>query len=173
MGRAEEISDAVAPALGALGLELVGVELRGQGKGQVLRLVIDRDGGIDLDAIAAASQAVSPVLDQGPAPSGPYALEVSSPGLERPLRTPAHFLRALGATVTVKTRDDEGAARRVRGVLASADDDGITVDPADGSSVHLRYDEVRQARTVFEWDTASKGGRGTKQTAAATTSETR
>ena len=89
-----------SPSSAALGLELYDVEISGTGRARVLRVLVDREGGIDLEAIAAATEAVSPLLDQPPldaALAGPYTLEVSSPGLERPLRTPAHFAGAPAA----------------------------------------------------------------------------
>ena len=96
------IADAVSPVVAALGLDLYDIEVTGSGRARIVRVMIDRpageDGsdraGIDLEAIAAATEAVSPILDQPPVDrilSGSYSLEVSSPGLERPLRTPAHF----------------------------------------------------------------------------------
>jgi len=150
----------LAPAVAGLGLELYDVEVSGSGRARVLRVLIDRDGGIDLDAVADATQAISPLLDAPPLDAviaGPYALEVSSPGLERPLRTPAHYRRALGDTVSVKVRatDDHGA-RRVRGVVAAADDAGFDLTLDDGTSEHHGYGEVTQARTVFEWGSDTK-----------------
>ena len=87
---------------------------------------------------------------------GPYTLEVSSPGLERTLRTPAHFQRAIGTTVSVKTRgsETEGPQRR-RGVVAAADDSGFELD-IDGTRERLAYDDVVQTRTVFEWGAEQK-----------------
>ena len=152
----------VAPAVAALGLELYDVEINGSGRARVLRVLVDREGGIDLDGIAAATDAVSPLLDAPPldaAISGPYALEVSSPGLERPLRTPAHFAGARGETISVKIRaGDDRPARRVRGVVGDADDAGFDLLLDDGSTEHLDYDDVAQARTVFEWATQPKRG---------------
>lgn len=151
----DTIAQALAPAVADLGLELYDVELSGSGRARILRVMVDREGGVDLDAIADATQAVSPLLDSPPLDAvmaGPYALEVSSPGLERPLRTPAHFTRAVGETVSVKTRagDDHGA-RRVRGVVTSADDTGVELTLDDGTAERVAYDDVTQARTVFEW----------------------
>jgi ribosome maturation factor RimP len=160
--RNETIARVVEPVVAALGLELYDLDLTGQGRAQTLRVVVDRDGGVDLDAITAVAEAVSPVLD-AEAPDvvrGPYALEVTSPGLERALRTPAHFRRAAGATVSVKLRGDDGVARRVRGVLTTADDDGIVVaiqeGDGEGAMERARYDDIIQARTVFEWGPAPK-----------------
>ena len=143
------------PAVTGMGLDLYDVEINGSGRARVLRVLVDRDGGIDLEGIAAATEALSPVLDAPPldaAIPGPYALEVSSPGLERPLRTPAHFARATGETISVKTRgDDNRPARRIRGVVTSTDDAGFDLALEDGTSEHLAYDDISQSRTVFEW----------------------
>lgn len=186
----DTVVQAVTPVVADLGLELYDVEITGSGRARIVRVMIDRPAsgeagerpGIDLDAIAAATEAVSPVLDRPPVDrvlSGPYALEVSSPGLERPLRTAAHFAGAVGETVSVKTRT-EGHSTRVRGVVRSAGAESFTLltdtgDGADddtGAEQTIAYAEVVQARTVFEWDKESKrspksakqaGGKGPKQ----------
>jgi ribosome maturation factor RimP len=155
------IASAVEPVLGALGLELYDLDATGPARARTVRIVVDRDGGVDLDAIAAASQALNPVLDHDPAVQaacpGPYTLEVTSPGLERRLRTPAHFQRALGSTISVKTTAN-GAGLRRRGVLTAADEDGIDVE-FDTGQERLTYGDVAQARTVFEWGSGSAGRR--------------
>jgi ribosome maturation factor RimP len=154
MTNVDSIVEAIAPVVNALDLDLYDIEVAGAGKARVVRVLIDRDGGIDLEAIAAATEAISPVLDSPPVDTmltGPYSLEVSSPGLERPLRTPAHFARANGDTVSVKFRVGDAPARRVRGVVHDADETGFDLDLDDGSTEHLDYDDVVQARTVFEW----------------------
>jgi ribosome maturation factor RimP len=163
----DTIAQALAPAVAGCGLELYDVEVSGSGRARILRVMVDRDGGVDLDAIADATQAVSPLLDAPPLDAvitGPYALEVSSPGLERPLRTPAHFARAVGETVTVKIRPDgEHGARRVRGVVTAADDSGFDLAVDDGSVERVGYDEVGQARTVFEWGDESKRAKSKRE----------
>jgi ribosome maturation factor RimP len=171
----DTIVQSLAPAISGLGLDLYDVEVSGSGRARVLRVLVDREGGIDLEAIADATQAISPILDAPPLDaviSGPYALEVSSPGLERPLRTPAHYARAVGETISVKTRArDDQSARRVRGVLAAADDTGFDLALETGTSERVAYDEVTQARTVFEWGpepkrASSKQRAGSKKNAA-------
>jgi ribosome maturation factor RimP len=169
-GALGQVARAVAPVLEGLGLELFDVELTGSGRARTLRVFVDRvaeagdagPAGIDLDAITAATEAVSPVLDTdagvAAALPGPYTLEVSSPGLERPLRTPVHFRRAAGSLVSIKTRTADGSPVRRRATLVSADDAGVTVD-VDGATEHLAYDDILQARTVFEWGPAPKPGR--------------
>lgn len=168
----DTIAQALAPVVSELGLDLYDVDVSGSGRARILRVMIDREGGVDLDAIAAATQAVSPLLDAPPLDAviaGPYALEVSSPGLERPLRTPAHFARAVGETISVKHRagDDHGAATRKRGVVTAADDDGFDLTLDDGSAergtVRIAYGDVTQARTVFEWGNEPERGNTKKQ----------
>ncbi|HEY1278035.1 MAG TPA: ribosome maturation factor RimP, partial [Acidimicrobiales bacterium] len=107
--------------------------------------------GVDLDTIALATRIVSRQLDHSDPIPGRYTLEVTSPGLERNLRTPAHFERAVGSAVNVRTLPDVEGERRVRGELIAADGDGVTVKQDDGVERRLRYDEIERARTVFEW----------------------
>ncbi len=146
----DELSDLLDTTLSPLGLELVDVELR---PGTV-RVVVDRSDGADLEAIAEATRAVSAVLDtHDPMPGQRYTLEVSSPGVERPLRTPRHFIRSVGETVTVRTTTGSQGQRRITGRIAAADADGFVLegdDLPDGGR-RFSYDEVERARTVFEW----------------------
>lgn len=143
---AEEIRSLVAPLVEAEGLELYDVE----DAGGVLRVLVDRPGGIDLDAVAAATRLVSDAIDEADALAGPIVLEVSSPGLERPLRTPDHFARAIGVRINVKTVPASVGERRFEGTLVEADEESITVE-GDGGIRALGYGEIERARTVFEW----------------------
>ena len=143
----ERVRALVAPSLEDVGLELFDVELAGN----VLRVMVDRDGGVDLDAVAEATQRVSAVLDHhDDVLPGRYLLEVSSPGIERPLRTPAHFRRAVGSQVAIKLRPEvageSGAERRVEGALEAAGDQAVTVG---GRSIP--YADIERARTKFVW----------------------
>lgn len=143
----ERVRGLVAPSLEEAGLELFDVELAGS----VLRVTVDRDGGVDLDAISEATQRVSAVLDRQEDAGdeivpGRYLLEVSSPGVERPLRRPAHFQRAVGSTVTVKLRASVEGERRVEGVLEAAGDHAMTVGGRT-----IPYDDIERARTRFVW----------------------
>jgi ribosome maturation factor RimP len=140
----------VAPALGLLGLDLYDVELLGGAGARTLRVTVTKEqGGVDLEAITNATQAISPLLDQNADPRGPYLLEVSSPGIERTLRTPGHYQGARGEQVTIKYHTEEGP-RRVRGVLTDAGVDHLVVEQ-DGVRVEVPLADVTQARTVFEW----------------------
>ena len=143
------ITAAVEPVVAALGLELYDVEVACSGRSTVVRVLVDREGGVDIDTVGAAAERISPVLDDAPLArvlSGPYALEVSSPGLERPLRRPDHFRRALGSRVSVKV-----PGRRVRGVLVDADDESFVIASDEGTSERISYADASQVRTVFEW----------------------
>ena len=145
----DDTRDLVGPLVDALGCALYDVEITGSGRSRTVRVMIDRDGGVDLDLITAATQAISPALDDAPFLTGPYLLEVSSPGLERPLRRPEHYLGAHGEMVTI-TYQTKSGPRRVRGVLAEAGDDHCVVE-VDGTREELAYAAVTKARTVFEW----------------------
>jgi ribosome maturation factor RimP len=155
MGPAERVHELVEPLLAPLGLELVDVELQGA----VLRVSIDRPEGVDLEIIGRASSVVSEALDDDDPIPGRYTLEVSSPGLERPLRTPDHFRRFVGTTISVKTNPDVEGDRRFTGRLEAADADGVTVDGRT-----LSYDQIAKARTVFEWGPTPKQGGATPRT---------
>lgn len=147
------------PICTAEGVELVDVELAGG----VLAITVDRDGGLDLDVIAGLTRRISRLLDEDDPIPGRYTLEVSSPGLERKLRTPDHFRRVVGHQVNVRTVAGTEAGRRLRGPLLAVDDEGITVgaDPSgdpDAPARSVRHDQVERARTVFEWGPTPKPG---------------
>jgi ribosome maturation factor RimP len=153
-----ELADALSPLLEARGLDLVDVEIHGS----ELTVFVDRQGGVDLDTLGDATRAVSAALDEIDPLPGRYTLAVSSPGLERRLRTPAHFIKAVGEAVTVRVNSGTSDVRRVRGTLNEADETGFTLvgpDLPDGS-LRIAYDEVERARTIFEWGPQPKRVRG-------------
>ncbi len=163
MAKTDLVADLVAPILEAHDADLYDVTFNG-GK---LVVAVTRDGGIDLDSLAEISRALSARLDEEDPIQGGYTLEVSSPGLERTLRTPGHFAGAVGAEVTVKRRPGDGD-RRVRGVLVEAGDERIVVDAADpdGSGtpvgrVEIAIADIDKARTVFTWGDAQSKPSGT------------
>ncbi len=147
----------VAPLLADLGMEIYDLEHAGG----VVRVTIDRPGGIDLEAIALATRLISRELDHSDPIPGRYTLEVTSPGLERPLRTPAHFQLAIGSVVAVRTHSHVDGDRRAQGTLTAADDDTVTVlAVTDAGPVERRlsYDDIERAKTVFEWGGQPKPG---------------
>jgi ribosome maturation factor RimP len=151
-----EAETVVRPVIEGAGLDLVEVAFRREGGRRVLRVVVDRDGGVDLDTIAELSEQVSRRLDLEGFSAGPYALEVSSPGIERPLRSRAEFRRAVGARVKVRTISPVDGTTSTSGTLVAADDDGFTVALAGGER-RVDYEDVASARTVADWDRELKG----------------
>jgi ribosome maturation factor RimP len=147
MSTADRVQLLVTPLLDDAGLELYDLELAGG----VLRILVDREGGPDIDAISRVARAISRALDEHDPIDGHYTLEVSTPGLERPLRTATHFRRAIGSDVKVKTHPQVEGDRRIEGKVTTADDDSCTITGVDGTQRTLRYDEIERARTVFVW----------------------
>jgi ribosome maturation factor RimP len=149
-----DVEALVRPVVEAVGLELWEVTFRREAGRRVLRVTVDREGGVDLDSISATSERLSRRLDlEGFAGDTPYALEVSSPGLERPLREPRHFERSIGRRVKVKTAGLVEGRRMHEGALVSADAEAIVV-ASEGRELRVPYAEIASARTVFEWGPA-------------------
>ena len=150
-----EAETLIRPVIEGSGLELVDVAFRRESGRRVLRVVVDREGGVDVDTIAELAEKVSRRLDvEGFAP-GPYALEVSSPGIERSLKLPRDFARRVGDNVKVKTTTPIEGRTNITGELVSADDDGIVV-AAGGGELRVRYTDIASARTVVDWDAELK-----------------
>ena len=153
-GTTDTLTNALAPILQARGLDLVDVELNGA----QLTVFVDREGGINLDELGEATRDVSAALDEIDPIPGRYTLSVSSPGLERRLRTPAHFARAVGEKVTIRIDAGTAHVRRLTGTLEMADETGcLLVGPEvpDGQ-LRIGYDQIERARTVFEWGPAPR-----------------
>jgi ribosome maturation factor RimP len=145
----------VRPVIEAAGYELVEVASAREGGTRILRVTVDRAQGIGLDDLGALSDEVSRTLDAGGYDPGPYRLEVSSPGIERPLKRPAHFRRAAGQQVKVKTTAPVAGSRTHVGALLRADDEGIELDVA-GTELRVPYADIASARTVVDWDAELK-----------------
>jgi ribosome maturation factor RimP len=151
-----EAETLIRPVIEGSGLELVDVAFRRESGRRILRVVVDREGGVDVDTIAELAEKVSRRLDvEGFAP-GPYALEVSSPGIERSLKRPNDFERRVGDMVKVKTIAPVEGRTNITGELVSADDDGIVV-AAGGGELRVRHVDIASARTVVDWDAELKG----------------
>jgi ribosome maturation factor RimP len=143
----------VSPILSDLGIELVELEFKREGQGYLLRLFIDKPGGVTLDDCIAVSRDVGAVLDVED-PIGPaYRLEVSSPRIDRPLRKPADFVRFVGQTVKVKTRelldpDQRGHRRKTFvGELLGLDDGRLRLRLTDrrGGEITILLDDIEKA----------------------------
>src|SRR5688500_12556906 len=158
MSTADRVRDLIVPLVETAELDLYDLDLNGG----VLQVLVDRPGGADIDAIARLTRSISRALDEHDPIDGSYTLEGSTPGLERPLRTPDHFARALGMTVKVKTQPATEGERRLEGAIAAADETTVTVLSADGTSRTLHHDEIERARTTFEWASTAKPERKRK-----------
>ena len=151
MSVADDVHDLLDPLFRGRGLELYDLTYGGG----VLRIIVDKPGGISLDEVADASKVASRLLDDHDMVQGRYTLEISSPGLERPLRRPEHYSRAVGETVSIKLGPHIDGVRRIQGVLMGSDDDGITIDE-DGVLRRVVYGDIAKAKTVFEWGPMSE-----------------
>ena len=158
MGRREEILEKVrqlaAPLAAQEGLEVVDVEIGGGHGRQTLRLLIDKPGGVSLDDCSSVSRALSTALDVEDPIQGSYDLEVSSPGLDRPLRTPEHFQQYAGNKVRVRTFGPvpECEDRKTFvGILRGYEDGAVVID-VDGKVFRVPYTQVSKANIepVFE-----------------------
>ncbi|MFM7718371.1 MAG: ribosome maturation factor RimP [Actinomycetota bacterium] len=141
----------VRPVIEAAGLELWEVTYRKEGGRMVLRIAVDREGGVDVDTLSETSDRVSRRLDlESFSPRVPYALEVTSPGLERVLREPRHFARSVGRTARITTREPVDGQTFHEGPILRADDDAVTIAVAAGER-RIAFADVASARTTFTW----------------------
>ncbi len=121
----DRIADVIRPVVAVAGMDLESVRVSAAGRRRLLRVVVDSDGGVSLDDAAAISRQLSAVLDTAPVMGDfPYTLEVSSPGVDRPLTDPRHWRRAVGRLVQVTATD----AGSISGRVVAADADGVTLD---------------------------------------------
>ncbi len=153
----------LTPIVESLGLSVYDLTLSG-GDRPTLAVALDREGGVDLDAIETATRSISVALDALDPLKGRYLLEVSSPGLERALRTIEHFASARGETVTMKTRAADGRIERLRGevsAVTTGEEPTVTLTTEAGDRT-VALDAIESARTVFAWGPAPKPGRGSR-----------
>jgi ribosome maturation factor RimP len=164
----------VEPIASDLQLDLYDVEQRGG----TMRVTLDTppgsDGSIDLDQLALATRLISRELDHEDPIPGKYTLEVTSPGVERSLRTPDHFRREIGKTLSVRLANVDAEQRRLEGVLVAADDTTATIRVTEGGEIAdhvVELASIDRARTVFEWGPQPKpGGKGAPKRARAKSS---
>ena len=161
MSNVDRIRTIVEPIVDERGFSVYDIEQQGP----VLRVTVA--AGVaeapSIDDLSSITREVSRILDEVDPIDSRYTLEVSSPGLERLLRTPTHFAGAVGETVSVKIRRSDSGARRLRGVLRSVADDHVVVavESTDGvTDATIAYDDIDKARTVFEWGPTTKPGGG-------------
>lgn len=155
---AERLWGVVEPYVAAEGIELDDVEVVGNGGGKIVRITVDGPEAIEVARVAELSRGISRLLDEDDPFSGPYTMEVSSPGLERKLRRPRHYEKSIGSVVKVKTRRDLDGSHHHTGKLTGADEDSFVVE-VDGVERLIAYEDVTSARTVFVWEKQPKPGK--------------
>jgi ribosome maturation factor RimP len=154
----EQLSGLLEPAVTAMGMDLEGVRVTSAGRRRLLRVVVDCDGGVSLDAIALVSRELSARLDAVAAMGEtPYTLEVSSPGVDRPLTEPRHWRRAAGrlviAPLTSQPQGETGslaAPATIEGRVTGADDHGIQME-VDGQARQFGYADLGPGRIQVEF----------------------
>ena len=151
MSALEEVRDLAESVARRRRLRLWDIELGGRQGSSVVRIFVDRDDGVDLETVSEVAEEISRGLDLRDPIAGRYLLEVSSPGLERSLKRPDHFAASVGKQVMVKTKNPmhEGG-HRIDGVIAAAGAASVRVHAGAGE-VEVPYEEIKTARTVFEW----------------------
>jgi ribosome maturation factor RimP len=145
--RADKLRELLTPSVESLGYEVVDVEHHPAPKGGLLRLYIDAPDGITLDDCERVSRQVSAILDVEDPIGGRYNLEVSSPGLDRVLRTTEHFERFVGSDVSVLLRLPRDGRRKFKGVLSAVDGAQVEVR-TDSGNASFSLDEIEKARLV-------------------------
>lgn len=140
--------EVLTPVVAATGYDLEDLTVTAAGRRNLVRVVVDGDGGVDLDAVADVSRAVSDALDaEGDANfAGPYVLEVTSPGVDRPLTEPRHWRRAVGRLVQVPL-----AGRTVTARVVAASNAGVTLE-SDGSRAEFAFGDLGAGRVQVEFN---------------------
>jgi len=147
----EILHNMIEPIVVSLGCELWGLEYLTQGRYTTLRIFIDGPQGVSLEDCEKVSRQVSSVMDVEDPIDGEYTLEVSSPGMDRPLYTPAHYARYVGETVNVRLRIARDGRRRFKGEIVKVDG-GDVVITVEGKEILLPVDAIDKANIVPRYD---------------------
>ena len=141
------VLELAARAASTHGVEVLELKLRGQGRGRVLSVILDADDPVEADVVERVSRDLSRALDQADPLEGSYTLEVTTPGLGRPLQSARDFRRQRGHEVSIVRA---GAASPLRGVVQGADDQAVTLD-VDGSELRVPLSDVVRGTVVLPW----------------------
>jgi len=144
-----KINELIRPTVEALDLDLWGIELLQQGKLATLRIYIESDAGITIDDCEKVSRQVSALLDVEDPIAGEYTLEVSSPGLDRPLFSVSQFTAFAGEVVSIKLRSPLDGRRKFKGSITAIDGDQICIE-VDGEEFTLDHGDIEKANVVFQ-----------------------
>lgn len=140
----QSILDVLEPHAQEQGIEIVTVEIAGAKKAPTIRIYIDVEGGVGFDELAAAQEWISPVMDELDPFPGAYNIEVSSPGIDRPLRTPAHFERFAGETAIIICREPQEGRAKWTGKLVGCTDDTVRIE-VDGLEIAIPLAGIKRA----------------------------
>jgi ribosome maturation factor RimP len=143
-----EVEALVQPLLESKGITLIDVEYRRERNGRTLRIIIDKDGGVSLQDCADVSSELGDILDAKMQMRGPYHMEVSSPGLDRPLTKPKHFIHFKGRQVAIRTKSPVEGKRSFRGVLKEFSD-GMVVLGIEKQTLGVPYENISKARLDY------------------------
>lgn len=148
----DKINNLIAPSIQDLGYELVGVERISSGKHSILRVYIDSDNGIKIDDCEKVSRQLSAIFDVEDPINGQYNLEVSSPGVERPLFTMAHYHRFLGYNIKLRTKRAVNKQRKFKGSIASISDKNNTIELlTEIDKIVLDFDLIEKANLIADF----------------------
>ncbi len=143
-----ELEESIKLAAEGCGVDLYDIQQTKENKTNILRVYITSKNGVNLDQCAHVSRMISPLLDIEEPISGKYTLEVSSPGIERKLKTLHHFQCSIGSNVKIKNYSSEV----IKGELISATTDGILQIDENSEIKEIKYDDVLSASTYFDWN---------------------
>ena len=151
-GKEQMILDALEPRAAEEGVEVVTVEIVGARKSPTIRVYIDTENGVGFDELSSAQSWIDAIVEEMDPFPGAYMLEVSSPGIDRPLRTPQHFADRIGEQAVVKTTGKIEGRATFSGTIAQADDEAVTIE-CDGTPYRITYESIKRAnlKGTFEF----------------------
>jgi ribosome maturation factor RimP len=141
------IKETIENILQDCGVELYDTEVASEGERKIFRIYITSNDGITLDKCAEVTHILSPILDLDPPMNGAYTLEVSSPGIERPLKSFKQFKSSIGEMVKVKLINTD----KIIGKLEEVNESQITLLEDDGEKTTIKFEDIDKARTYFKW----------------------
>jgi ribosome maturation factor RimP len=161
--RRQRLIVALEEAAPSFGFELVDVEVVGPVDARIVRVFLDREGGCGVEDLAQANSWVAPIVEEDDPEAGPYTLEVSSPGIDRPLRTLAHFARAIGEDARLATEPIDGRGAWT-GTIIDVTDDAILL-AVDGETRVIPYRALKKARLKgrIDFNSGKDSGKGHPQ----------
>lgn len=142
------VTELIEPTVEALGLVLWGIEHMPQGKISLLRIYIESDKGVAIEDCEQVSRQASAIFDVEDPIAGEYTLEVSSPGMDRPLFSAAQFAQYVGSVVSLRTRNPVDGRRKFKGTVVKVDQDNISLE-VDGIDYELVHSDIEKANIVF------------------------